>query len=110
MAAKLHSSISGEGGDLMADDHELELFIGNWAAFAECSCGWFTPRLKRYYSPIFSFSEVKKLQDDYTEAFNAHIREVNRPKWRVKRFWRDLKKAFREAAEEITEKYNLEKL
>lgn len=109
MAAKLHSSISGEGGDPMARDHSLELFIGNWAAFAECTCGWFTPRLRRYYAPIGDFNEIQKLQEDYTEAFEDHMREVNKPKWRMKRFWRDLKQAFREAAEEVSDKYNLEK-
>lgn len=76
-------------GDPYQEHHEAKVFIGEWRAFAHCSCGWKTKTTTRYYSPILDFDELRKLYKVLGEAKDKHNSKMNGLVWMLRRIWHD---------------------
>lgn len=88
-------------GDGYQSVHDTEIFVGDWRAFAACSCGWHTDHpTYTHYSPIDIMGNRLFLQRLYSEEADWHERTMYGFKWRLKR-------AVREAWQEISTKYRL---
>lgn len=76
-------------GNPYEHNHQVELFIGDHRAFAECSCGWKTKTTVRYYSPILNFDRLWELHFSLSNAATDHEIKMSSAWWRLRRIIRE---------------------